>query len=59
VDRFAKGDEVELRESATATRGTVVWVSEDGSAVRIKWTTRFGDDGRTTTHEPRELRKVR
>jgi hypothetical protein len=53
---FAIGDHVELRTSATATRGAVVGVGKD--SLRVNWEQRFGYEGTTTLERPEELRTL-
>jgi sRNA-binding protein len=53
---FEIGDQVELRTSATATRGKVIGVRKD--SIRVTWEQRFGSEGTTTTERPEDLRNL-
>lgn len=55
---FEVDDLVELRDSATTTKGRVVEVSRDGNFVTVKWEVRLAMKGMTTTHPPSKLRKL-
>ena len=57
VAPFEVDDLVELRDSATTTKGRVVEVSRDGNFVTVKWEVRLAMKGMTTTHPPSKLRK--
>jgi len=58
MEKLEIGDAVELRHSATATRGIVVWVSDNGAEVKVKWEQRFGYQNETTTERAVDLRKL-
>lgn len=58
VAPFEVDDLVELRDSATTTKGRVVEVSRDGNFVTVKWEVRLAMKGMTTTHPPSRLGKL-
>ena len=57
MEHFKPGEVVALNHPAD-TRGTVVSVTEDGHLVTVRWSIRFLQEGRSTTHRHDDLVRV-
>ena len=59
ADVFRMKDIVELRESDRPSRGRVVATRDGGQWIYVLWIQRPGWDGRTTTENASDIRKLR
>jgi hypothetical protein len=50
VEHFKLGEAVALNRLTTRARDTVISVTEDGHFVTVRWSNRFLQEGRSTTH---------
>jgi hypothetical protein len=58
VEHLKVGETVALDSVSTGTRGTVVSVTADGHVVTVRWSIRFLQAGRVTTHRAADLARV-
>lgn len=57
MEHFKAGEVVSLNLNSE-TRGTVVSVTENGYFVTVRWSIRFLQEGRSTTHRRDDLVRV-
>ena len=57
MEHFRPGEVVAL-DHMSDTRGAVVSVTEDGHFVTVRWSIRFLQEGRSTTHRRDDLVRV-